>query len=445
MTLNYGSTLRVLILLAALARTASALYQGNEVDALPGVADQISYHRLATRVLEGHGFSFDVGWWPATPAGRPTAHWSYLYVIFLAAVYFLFGPNPIMPRLIQAVLTGVLQPLLTWRIARRLLGPRAGVVAAAISAFYAYFVFYGGALMTESFYIAAILWALDIATAMTDESNRPPGAIEPLSWAKLGLACAVAVLLRQVFLLLVPVILLWVAWRLARHSDRLSKKQLLGRCAISAAILTACIAPWTIRNYRAFHTFVLLNTNSGFAFFWGNHPVHGERFIPILHATDYGALIPPELRGMNEAEMDKALLRRGLNFVRENPVRYILLSSSRVREYFKFWPEARSNRISNYARVLSFGILFPFALLGLALIVFQPFKDQQMDTRPKAPGTSLLLAVAAGYTLIHLLTWTLIRYRLPVDSMLMPFAASGICIGFSCIQGRRRHRVFKHE
>ena len=131
-----------IILFAVAARIASALYQGNMVEALPGVADQISYHELSIRVLEGYGFSFGEGWWPATPAGQPTAHWSYLYVLFLTAVYFIFGPNPIASRLIQAILTGVLHTLLTWRIGRRLFGQRVAIVSAAFSAFYAYFVFY---------------------------------------------------------------------------------------------------------------------------------------------------------------------------------------------------------------------------------------------------------------------------------------------------------------
>jgi hypothetical protein len=30
------------------------------------------------------------------------------------------------------------------------------------------------------------------------------------------------------------------------------------------------------------------------------------------------------------------------------------------------------------------------------------------------------------YTAIHLLSWALIRYRLPVDAVLLPFAAVGL-------------------
>jgi hypothetical protein len=45
------------------------------------------------------------------------------------------------------------------------------------------------------------------------------------------------------------------------------------------------------------------------------------------------------------------------------------------------------------------------------------------------------------YTLIHLLTWTLIRYRLPVDAVLLIFAALTIVE----IANRIKQRRGKHE
>jgi len=75
---------------------------------------------LATRVLEGHGFTFDVNWWPVTRAGQPTAHWSYLYTFFLTLVYALFGAHPLAARLIQSLIVGLLMPWLAYRLAQRI-------------------------------------------------------------------------------------------------------------------------------------------------------------------------------------------------------------------------------------------------------------------------------------------------------------------------------------
>ena len=111
------------------------------------------------------------------------------------------------------------------------------------------------------------------------------------------------------------------------------------------------ILPWTIRNYLAFGHLVPLNTNSGYAFFWANHPIHGTRFIAILpdSGPSYQELIPRELRRLDEAALDQALLQEGMRFVTENPGRYLLLSLSRVKDYFMFWPSGEFERCKQFS------------------------------------------------------------------------------------------------
>ena len=163
----------IIILFAAVGlRLISAVYQGNNVTVLPGIYDQISYDGLARRFVDGYGFSFGQDHWPMTPAGQPTAHWSYLYTFYLVAIYTLFGPQPLAARLLQAVIVGVLQTYLTYRIAEKTFSKRVGVIAAGINALYLYFVYYGGALMTEPFYITAILGSLFIATLCDEHGNK---------------------------------------------------------------------------------------------------------------------------------------------------------------------------------------------------------------------------------------------------------------------------------
>ena len=49
----------------------------------------------------------------------------------------------------------------------------------------------------------------------------------------------------------------------------------------------------------------------------------------------------------------------------------------------------------------------------------------------------LLILFAVVYSGVHILTWTLIRYRLPVDAVLIPFA------GFALVE--LAQRILKHE
>ena len=451
----------VSIALAIMLRLAAAAYIGNTVEPLPGTYDQVSYDALAQRVAGGYGFSFDRASWPMTAAGAPTAHWSFLYTGFLAALYRVLGHEPLAARLLQAVAIGVLLPwglcrlgerALTRRVGERVaLSRRVGEWAALLSAVYIYFVYYSATIMTEMFTIVALVWLLGLAI---DIAERPSWT----RWLAFGALTAIAAMLRQVSLLAVPVIGLWILWQrwqaghwqaramaaavagqpgktavgqpgepaVGQPSEpgpaqpgRLSGAEPAGGIAaavagmaLAAGITILLILPITIRNYEVFHRLVPINTNAGYAFFWANHPIHGTDFQGIFPAVwpTYQELIPQQLRGLDEAALNDALMARGVGFVTADPARYAILSISRLEDYFRFWPSRDSSLVSNVSRVLSFALLLPLALYGLVL------------SRPWR-GTCLPLYLFIGtYAAVHLLSWALVRYRLPIDAVLLVFA-----------------------
>jgi 4-amino-4-deoxy-L-arabinose transferase-like glycosyltransferase len=423
---TYGASVQTILIVigvtAILLRLMSAFYQGNTVTIMPGISDQVSYDSLARRVVEGYGFTFGENHWPMTLAGEPTAHWSFLYTLYLAALYGMFGVHPLIPRLLQAIIVGVLQTYVTYRLGEKSFSKGVGIIAAGISAFYIYFIYYGGSLMTEPFYITAILWSLLIAMQIAENPGR---ASEIKFGIFLGIALGITVLLRQVFLLFIPFLLSWI-W-IARIRRRLSLPIL--STFLSLGLVVLFILPISFYNHSRFGRFVLLNTNSGFAFFWGNHPIYGTHFYGILPDSlgTYQELVPQELRHLDEAALDQELLKRGLQFVIDDPKRYILLSMSRVPVYFEFWPSRNSGLISNISRVGSFGIILPFVIYGLILSIKKIFSEKgnpfiNLVTSP----AGLLMLFTLIYSSIHLLTWALVRYRLPVDAVLIPFAALAV-------------------
>lgn len=347
-----------------------------------------------------------------TAAGAPTAHWSFLYTGYLAAIYSLFY-SPLTARLVQALVVGILHPILAYRIGTRAFNETAGLVAAGTTAFYSYFIYYAGTLMTESFYFVVVLvvlyLALRIAEAGTDrESLR-------LS-VRFGLFMGIAVLLRQLFLLLIPMIIGWI-W-IARRTEKRAPPVLVSLVAI--AIVALMILPFTAYNYARFGRFVLLNTNAGYAFYLANHPFYGTDFIPASEMENYQSLVPADLRGLDEAALDRILLERGLAFAIDDPIRYTLLSLDRIPEYFKFWPSADSGTLSNLARVSSFGLALPWMAAGIWIWLRGRVGIGWWETL-RHPG-SLLLIFVAVYSAIHILSWALVRYRLPVDAVLILFA-----------------------
>jgi hypothetical protein len=64
-----------ILVVSVLLRVGVALYLGDVVDAPPLLTDQRSYDALGARLIAGHGFSFDQGWYPFTPAVQQFQMW----------------------------------------------------------------------------------------------------------------------------------------------------------------------------------------------------------------------------------------------------------------------------------------------------------------------------------------------------------------------------------
>lgn len=386
----------MLLIVSVLLRVGVALLMGDRVVELPGIQDQISYHALAVRLLNGYGFSFDSGWYPFTPADTPTAHWSFAYPLYLLGVYTIFGIHPLIARVIQAAFVGLLTGFLVYRLSKRVFGETVALIAVGMAAVYTYFIYYSAALMTEALFMVASLGVLEFAYLLVE---RP-------TWLRallLGSVLAIAVLLRQAILLFLPVLFIWL-WLVGR------KKLALYHFIVPLFIVILIVAPWTWRNYRVYNRFLLLNSNAGYAFYSSNHSTLGVKWTP----ENSVASVPPDLQGLNEAQMDSILMRRSIDAVIDNPERYVLLTFSKFAEYFKFWPSNSSGTTSNLQRLFSFAWLLPLSLYGFYL------------ARARLRDWALPLLYVFTTAATYLLSWPTARYRVPTDACLIPLAAFAV-------------------
>jgi 4-amino-4-deoxy-L-arabinose transferase-like glycosyltransferase len=386
--------LALILAAAVLIRIPVAIYMGDQITVLPGIQDQVSYDALANSILDGRGYSFTENWYPFTPANTPTAHWSFLYPLFLAGTYAVTGYHPLVARLLQAIVGGALMCFLVYRIGRRVANEETGLAGAGLTAVYGYFIYYSAALMTETFFIVLVLLIIYLGIELKENPTLT-------RWAGLGLSFGLATLLRQTALLFVPFLLIWLFLVLRKRSVP------WWHFTVPIVILVLFIAPWTLRNYQVYRNFLLLNSNAGYAFFASNNPNLGTDW----NNDEVVVPVPDELKGRNEAQLDRALTRKGIEFIAADPQRYVLLTLDKTLEYFWFWPSPASSRISNLNRVLSFGLYLPFMLLGLYL------------SFSRWHSFVLLYLFMVVHTGIHLLSWPAPRYRLSVDAVLMVFAA----------------------
>ncbi len=281
---------------ALLLRLAAAVYLG---DGLTGkqqerAYDQISYNLLAQSLLAGRGYSFEIDYYPGfTPANTPTAHWSFLYPLYLAGVYAITGFHPLAARLLQIVIVSLLETWLVFRLGRALFSETVGLVGAGLGAVYAYLIFYDATLMTEPFFISAILAILLLGLRLSGMAKDDPvfpgklerGAKKWIEWAVLGAVVGAAALLRQTILLWIPFQIIWMNWASYRQFHKW-RPAILGSL-ITLSVAAIFVLPWTMRNYAVYDAFLPLNSNAGYALYSANHPDHGTRFD-----QDYAAPLP---------------------------------------------------------------------------------------------------------------------------------------------------------
>ncbi len=83
-----------------------------------------------------------------------------------------------------------------------------------------------------------------------------------------------------------------------------------------------------------------------------------------------------------------------------------------------------SSTFSDVARTVSFGLCLPFMVGGLLL-----------SLRERRRWLLLYLFIGA-YTFLHAISWVQIRYRVPVNAVLVPFAAVAVVGLIECVRRR---------
>lgn len=379
-----------ILIIAFVLRLAAALVLGNSVRGLSGAQDEITYSMLGHRFVQGFGLTFPEDWYPWIKANAQQAYFSDAISYYLAAIYALFGYQPLAARILTGLLSTVSVGLL-YLLSTRLFGRTVGLVAAAIAAVYAYLIYYGVTLVTEPLFILMLLVTMLLTYSLLD---RP----RAWKWPALGAALALAVLLRMAVIFFAIALLGWLAWRI---------QQRRWRVLIPLAVIGLAIVPFTIQNYQTFHRFLLLEANFGHVFWNGNHPdslgnFHPYRVFPI----------PADVLALNnDVDITNELLRRGIQNILHDPGLFVMLTITRLREFFLFWPTPESDLLANTLRVFSFGIMWPFAAAGLWLS-----RRQWRDLLP-------IYIFMVMHTGVYAITWTMIRYRVPLDAFLILFAA----------------------
>lgn len=385
-----------------------------------GLDDMFQYDMLARSLAAGEGYRwygeddlalveryFPIEWVVEDydPRGILTSFRAPGYPFFLSLIYRVAGLENrfFITRLVQVFLMASLAPM-TYVLARRLFPgqTRVSKIASLVVALYPFFAVFPLALASEVTFIPLALGTV-LAVMRAGESHRWQDYL--LAGALLG----ATIITRSVFLLVLPVMMLW-AWFWAK--DRKGSLILL-LCVLAFTV------PWSVRNSRLHGKFTMVESMMGYNLYLGYHPeTEGKfEFGPSLDLLPY----------LDDAERDRLGTEKALAFIRQSPERipYLVL---RKLGYF-FGLERRiltyfySNNFLGYIPQPYFSFLFavftlPFALIALTAAFVIP------GIRWKPPHL-LVLGVSLAYLAPHLLILAEPRFHLTILPSLTVYAAYG--------------------
>jgi hypothetical protein len=375
------------------------------------VSDSAAYDKFAQNLANCQNY----GWNCHTPSAYWPVGTSFVYAI----LYRLFGQSYTPIVLFNLVLAGITS-VLAMRLAEQWFGRRVAALTGILLAFWCSQIQFTTVLASEQLTIALTLMVL--AVWEYEHLNLWSRA------AIVGMILAAACYVRPTAGL-IPVLLLILRYL----STRKVKENILAT-GIMLAVMGLLIAPWSIRNTQAFGQFVTISTNGGANLWMGNNPASNGGFMEL----------PPETRGMNEAERDKYLKSLAIDHIKDQPFLFAKRTVQRLittydRESIGVaWNEP--GLVTRYGT----GILMPLKvlnqlywlpMLGLGLIGAILLGMQRGWTAALFHPTILFW----GYvTAIHAVIVAQDRYHFPAIPMIAMLAAFALIAGFDRLRQRKQ-------
>jgi hypothetical protein len=269
-----------------------------------------------------------------------------------------------------------------------------------------------GALLAESLYAA--LTAASLWLALRFLRTR---SLAGAAW--LGVAVGLAALARGEAVLLVPLLLLPLAWR----------ERSLKAAVVMVAGFALVVAPWTIRNLAHFQDPVLISTNSNSVFAGANcDPVYHGDLIGLWSFSCYGPVKPGD-----ESQQADEYRRRGFDYARDHEGRVPLIATIRLARVWDLYRplqqvqyeflEGRSRWASRAGLVLYYPTLL-LAIAGAVLLRRRRF--------PVWPFAAFVVAVSVVAVAVYGIT----RFRIAAEPALIVLAA----VALDALLTRRRQQ-----
>jgi 4-amino-4-deoxy-L-arabinose transferase-like glycosyltransferase len=377
-------------------------------------SDSATYDELAWNLARGQGFQV-----MGATALYPTAKAPLLpWVVSL--LYRGTGHVYFYAILLQCVI-GALVPVILRALGRSMFGLPVGRIAGWLAVVNPLLVFFSGYLLTESLFCVVMLLAL-FASVEWLKTPRPGRALGVgVMW---GLAC----LTRPTAMPLPVVVALW-AWAplslTVAASDRLRQLGLL----FLGLVLT--LAPWTIRNAVVLHELVPISTGGGRTLLDANNAKVWDDPVMRGNAISTAEVEPwvSKFKNHSEVEVDRMASQEAIAFGLSRWRQWPVIAWAKLARFWRpnamtestgrwFQRDSLPDRILRLLDPLLLWslVVLPLAIWGLVRTLRSTRQHFQM----------LPLLIIAMFTLSAVVFWGALRMRVPVEPLVVLYAAAGL-------------------
>jgi 4-amino-4-deoxy-L-arabinose transferase-like glycosyltransferase len=355
------------------------------------VGDENAYLTLGTRYLP----SARVGW---SPFRTHLIFHPPLYPYFIAGLQSLPGGLAAV-QWVQVALSALLVPAVG-RVGARAFGERAGLAAAGMTAAFPELVWFAPHFWSETVMLFLLWWGFERLLEADASGRALPAALA-------GVLFGLTALTRETVLYFAPLAGLWLAWRPSRPGARRR-----GAVFLAAVVLT--VAPWTVRNWIQFRTFIPVSTSSGLNLWQGNVDMTREEVYDEYRAAG------------DRIEEYRYATRKGIEAILGRQPWWIF--EKFVAEMPHFWGDSQT---LIHLRRRAYGERAPAFTWAVAAVVVVPYVAVLglfalgLARTPLDRRRALVAGFLGYYVLLHVVAYGFPRYRLPILPAVFLFAAAG--------------------
>ncbi|HPN35759.1 MAG TPA: glycosyltransferase family 39 protein [bacterium] len=355
-------------------------------------SDERDHYQLAVSLAQGQGYELE--------ADRPTAVRPPGYPLFLALCYRLGLHSLPALRMVQAGVGAATVWLLYVLISTVFSNRRWALATLAMGAVYPYFIYLPGAMLATTWF--SFLLILSVFCLCRSQKENSPYAL-----AMAGVSAGLAVLTVPTMLVLVLMTVLWFLRR------RMPWRSIMSYIIAVAVVL----APWLYRNATTLGLINICSTG-GYNFWLGNNP-NSQIDLPCSLEP------PPALReklhsAVSEHQVDRIYLFEALGYIAQDPAAFAGRTLNKALFFWRLDPSPvtkayiRQGALITWVGSLSFAGLLVLAILGALSL-----------PASARPLRALWVLYSLAFTFVYALTIVKVRFRLPLDHLIVAFSAYG--------------------